>query len=233
MRRLMISAALTSLTLFAGQTARAESAEPPAAAAKPAAAAAVTPAPPQLDAFEQAMAASRVADFGRRQKDPHALIVAARMLQEIPMQDGAEAADPTAPPPPFSAEALFDEAKVLAKGDAQLLMQINLAQNADSRGVLSSMFGAGLVRIVRDVSGRQVFAFPIKAKGGELLRIGAIGDARTEIGMRLRDKAGKLLCDVSGDFAPVCSIRPKNAGDFKVEVLNRGSAATRAVILSN
>lgn len=193
---------------------------------------AVTAPAPAPDAFEQAIAASRVADFARRQKDPQAFIVAARMLQEIPMQDGA-AADPDAPPAPFSAEALYDEARALAGGDPQLLMQINLAENAGSRGVLSSVFGAGLLRIVRDVSSRQVFTFPVTAKGGELLRIGAIGNAGNEIGMRLRDKAGRLLCDVGGDFAPVCSIRPKKAGEIKVEVLNRGSASTRAVILSN
>lgn len=184
-----------------------------------------------LDPFEQAMAANRVAEFARRQGDPQAMIIAARMLMEVPIKDAAGSA--TGSPAPFSADALLDEAKVLAKGDSALLMQINVAR-AGSRGVLSSAFGTGLVRIIKDVSAKAVYAFPIKAKSGELLRVGAIGDRSTPMGMRLLDSKGKVVCsDPGGSFSPVCSVKPSATTDYKVEVTNQGAAPTRAVILSN
>jgi hypothetical protein len=200
------------------------------------AAAQTPPAAPAIDPFEQVMAASRVADFARRQKDPQALIVAARMLQEAPITDSATAGPAAGPPVAgaFTPDGLFAEAKAMAKGDTALLMQISLAQSSGSKGVLSSAFGRGLVRIVQDMGARASYVFPIKAKGGERLRIGAIGGANTKMVMRMRDKAGKVVCtDDSGDYAPVCSLDPKTAGDYRVEIVNRSDAPSRTVILSN
>ena len=196
---------------------------------------AAPPAPaPAPDPFEQAMAAAKVADFGRRQKDPQALIVAARMLQEIPIADRPCSAAPDGPPPAFSPAALFGEAKVLANGDKLLLMQINVAESSGGKGVLSSAFGTGLVRIVQDMAARQVYAFAIKAKAGEVLRIGAIGDIKTQMLMRLRDRSGKVVCvDDNADYAPVCSVKPGAAADYKVEIVNHSNAPSRTVILSN
>jgi hypothetical protein len=223
LRSVLAGCALAALTTVSA------TAQTPAAlaSAKPATAAA-----PATDPFEQAMAARSVADYGRRQKDPYALLTAARMLQEVPFQDAAPA-EPGSPPPPFSAEALFDEAKALAKDDQALLMQIAIARQAGSRGVIASQFGQGLVRTVQALAARGNYAFPIKAKGGALLRVGAIGDTRTRMSMRLRDSRGRIVCDDSGDYAPVCSIQTQAAGDYRVELLNQTDSPTRAVILSN
>ena len=191
---------------------------------------------PEADAFAQAMAANRVAEFGRRQHDPQALLVAARMLQEVPFEDKTASgpADSSQPPAPFSAEGLLAEAKAMAKGDPQLIIQINLAESSGSRGVLSSAFGRGLVRSVQDVGARSVYGFAIKASGGDLLRIGAIGDASTKMVMRMIDQRGRTVCiDNNEDYAPVCSVTPAVAANFKVEIQNQSNTATRAVILSN
>ena len=81
---------------------------------------------------------------------------------------------------------------------------------------------------------RASYVFPITAKGGERLRIGAIGAANTKMVMRMRDGRGKVVCtDDSGDYAPVCSLDSPAAGDYRVEVLNRSDAPSRTVILSN
>lgn len=221
--------ALLSAAAVAAQTPAVQSTAPyatPSASRSAVTAAVVAP-----DPFEQAMAARAVADYGRRQKDPYALITAARMLQEVPFQDAAPIAPGAAPA--FSAEGLFDEAKTYAKGDEALLMQISIAKQAGSKGVLSSAFGRGLVRTIQNLNPRGAYNFPIKAKGGELLRIGAIGDVRTRMSMRLRDSRGRVICDDSGDYAPVCSVQPVGAGDYRVEVQNQSDAPTRAVILSN
>jgi hypothetical protein len=196
-----------------------------------------TSAAPSLDPFEQVMAARSVADYARRTKDVQAMIVAARMLQEVPVVESAPAAGAAATAEneagAFTAEGLFEEAKGLAKNDPTLLAQIRLAQSS-GRGVLSSAFGRGLVRIVQNMGARASYVFPITAKGGERLRIGAIGAANTKMVMRMRDGRGKVVCtDDSGDYAPVCSLDSPAAGDYRVEVLNRSDAPSRTVILSN
>jgi len=201
------------------------------------AAVAEPPATPQrgelaAQAFQQVIAARSVADFGRRQKDPQALMVAARMLEEVPFQDkaGNEAGGPAS----FSPEGLLAEAKAFAKGNPQLLTQISLAQSAGGRGVTSSAFGQGLVRSIQNVAPRSAYDFAIRASGGDVLRIGAIGDVTTKMAMTMFDQRGTVVCvDDNGDYAPVCSVRPQRAGSFKVEIANRSSAAVRAVILSN
>ncbi|HZK98742.1 MAG TPA: hypothetical protein VFC47_02490 [Caulobacteraceae bacterium] len=219
--------AALSITMIGGQAAQAQAVAPP-----------IAQSAPEFDAFDQAMAAKRVADFGRRQHDPEALLVAARMLQEVPFRDKAAGpAGATTSPgesATFTAEGLFSEARALAGGDPQLLTRIRLAESAGARGVLSSAFGLGLVRIVQDVGARAIYGFAVQARGGTPLKIGAIGDVKTKMVMRLRDQNGKVVClDDNGDYAPVCTFNPRASGPFKVEIVNRSDTPTRAVILSN
>lgn len=195
----------------------------------PAAAAAPAPAPAPADAFAQAVAARQVADFARRERDPHAMLTAARMLQQISFSDSESPADAA-----FTPAGLFAEAKTLARDDQQLLTQIGVAQSTSSRGVISSALGRGLVRSVQEVGGRGAYRFSVKAKGGEPLRIGAIGDIGTSLYIRMLDSAGKTVClDDNGDYAPVCAITPRAAGDYRVDIVNKSAAKSRTVILSN
>ena len=189
-------------------------------------------APP--DPFEQVIAARRVADFGRRRNSVQAMITAARMLQEVKFQDTAAPPTPDAAghPAEFTPEGLYAEAEAMARGDPQVLTQIRVARSS-GRGVLTSAFGKGLVRTVRQVGARAIYAFNVQARAGELLRIGAIGDTTISMVMRLRDTSGRLLCNDGGDYAPVCSITPLLAAALRVEIENKGAAPTQAVILSN
>ena len=207
-------------------------------AARPAVAApreAVALPPPAADPFSQVIAARSVAEFARRQRDPQAMIIAARMLQEVPFEDKAsDKGLSEASPPAFSPTGLFAEAKTLAKNDASLLMQINFAQSTSSRGVVSSAFGKGLLRMVQDVAARTTYRFALRATGGQLLRVGAIGDVGTAMLLRIVDAAGRVVCtDNPGNYAPVCSTTPAVAGSYQVEVINRSGVKSRAVILSN
>ena len=194
----------------------------------PAPAVAPVVAPVAVDAFAQAMAARQVAEFARRQKDPAAMLTAARMLQEIPVS-GADDGDAA-----FTPAGLFAEAREFARGDTLLLQQILVAESNGHRGVMSSAFGKGLVRVVQPVNPLAAYQFMINAKGGEPLRIGAIGDVGTSLVMRLQDDRGKVVClDDNGDYAPVCQLTPKAGGQFRVDVLNKSKQRSRAVILSN
>jgi hypothetical protein len=180
------------------------------------------------DPFAQALAARSVADFARRQHDPVAMITAARMLQEIPFSDAAE--DDAA----FSPAGLFAEAKLLAKGDAMLLMQITVAQSTGNRGVMESAFGKGLVRRMQTVDPLGKYQFDVQASGGTPLRLGAIGDVGTALMMRMQDASGKTVCiDDHGDYGPVCEIVPKASTRYRVNIVNKSAVKSRAVILSN
>lgn len=189
--------------------------------------AAVKPADP----FAQAIAARQVADFARREGDPYAMLTAARMLKQVPMSDSEAAAGDEAA---FSPDALFAEAKALARDDQALLLQIRLSQSASGRGVMASAFGKGLVRRVQDVNPRNAYRFTVTAKGGEPLRIGAIGDIGTSMYIRLLDASGKQLClDDNADYAPVCAVTPRASGEYRIDIGNKSAAKSRTVILSN
>lgn len=199
--------------------------------AKPSPAPAATPAATGADPFAQAIAARRVAEFARRERDPYAMLTAARMLQQVPVKD--DSATP-AGDAAFSPNALFAEAKALARDDQTLLLQIRTAQAASGRGVTASAFGKGLVRRVLDVDPRNAYRFNVTAKGGEPLRIGAIGDIGTSMYIRLTDPSGRQLClDDNADYAPVCAVTPRASGNYRVDIGNRSAARSRTVVLSN
>lgn len=199
----------------------------PALAQVPAAPSA--PAPARLDAFAQAMAARQVADHARRQKDGWAMLTAARLLQELPYE-GDAAADTG-----FTAAGLFAEARALGAGDAALQARIAFAERSGaSRGVLASAFGKGLVRSVQTVDPRAAYRFSVTAAGGAPLRIGAIGDPGATLAMRVQDAGGRTLClDDNADYAPVCQLTPTRSGQFRIDIVNKGNARSRTVILSN
>lgn len=176
------------------------------------------------------MTARSVADFARRQKDPQAMIVAARMLQEVPFKDASGAAVDAA----FTPAGLYGEAKVLAKEDPATLTQIRIAESMGSRGVFDSVFGKGLVRLVQNVGAQASYSFNLRAVGGQVLRVGAIGDIGTAMLLRLVDAAGRIACaDDNNDYAPVCALTPRANASYKVELVNRSRAPSRTVILSN
>ena len=186
------------------------------------------------DPFAQVIAARSVADFARRNKDARAMIVAARMLKEVPMQDDRQGTPADADAAAFSPQGLFAEATKLARGDVNLLKQVEIAESNSKRGVFSSPFGKGLVRSVQNVSPRSTYRFDLNAVGGQPLRIGAIGDIGTSMSMRLVDGGGRVVCaDDRNDYAPVCATTPRAAGAYRVELLNRSAIASRTVILSN
>lgn len=188
------------------------------------------------DYFEQAMTARRLADFARRTRDANAMLVAARMLLDVPVSTmpagPASAAEDEAPA--FSPRALLAEARTLAGSDTALLTQIRVMDSQASRGVLSSALGKGLVRSVQALGPRAAYQFSISARGGEPLRIGAIGDIGTTLALRLTDARGKVVCtDDQNDYAPVCQLKPSTAASYRVDVINKSSARSRTVILSN
>jgi hypothetical protein len=202
--------------------------------AAPAAAQEAAPAAPAaaVDPFAQALAARQVADFARRTRDAAAMVTAAQMLREIPFRDAAAGGVDGGG---FTAAGLFAEARTLAGSNAPLLAQIDFAERAaGSRGVTASAFGKGLVRSVQTVDPRGAYRFNVTAAGGTPLRVGAIGDVGTALAMRVQDAGGRTVCmDDNADYAPVCQLTPKANAQYRIDILNKSPAKSRAVILSN
>lgn len=188
-------------------------------------------APAVADPFAQAIAARQVADFARRTKDAAAMVTAAQMLREIPFTDtnggGGDGG--------FTAAGLFAEARALAGANPQLKAQVDFAERAAaSRGVTASAFGKGLVRSVQTVDPRGAYRFNVTAAGGTPLRLGAIGDVGTALVLRVQDAGGRTVClDDNADYAPVCQIVPRTSAQYRIDILNKSAAKSRAVILSN
>lgn len=187
--------------------------------------------PPDPDAeargVAQMLSAAEVAAWGRVRQDPQALLVAARMLDEVRtrLQTGDA--------PFLTTGALLDEAETLA-GDDPAIRQEILRLRTQEKGVRASSFGAGPIVIVRRVRARETFGFEVDARPREVLRVAAIGDGDTNIDLVLRDLDGSVLCsDGSLDHYPVCTLVRPRGGRIRVEVVNRGSVWSRVQILTN
>lgn len=187
--------------------------------------------PPDPDAEAAAIAqmvtAAEVASWARANEDVQALLVAARMLDEVRTrpQSGDE--------PFLTTESLLQEAEVMAGDDPSVRQEI-LTIRTQEKGVRASGFGAGPIVLVRRVRARETFGFEVEARPNEVLRVAAIGDGDTNIDLVLRDRDGAVLCsDSSMDHYPVCTIVRPRGGQLRIEVVNRGSVWSRVQILTN
>jgi len=181
--------------------------------------------PPEAVGISQLVTA---AGLGRSHEDPGALIMAARIVGEVPLRNQGDQ------PPFLTFEGLLAEAEAMAAGHPAYLAAIEQVRGQGVRGVVSSPFGNGPIATVKDVRARETFGFEVDARGGEILRIAAIGDGDTNIDLVIRDAEGRLLCqDGFGDHYPVCTLMPRVAGKVRVSVVNRGEIWTKVQILSN
>jgi len=183
---------------------------------------------PEAAGVSQLVTAAGLADWGRSHEDPGALIMAARIVGEVPLRNQGDQ------PPVLTFDGLLDEAEAMAAGHPAYLAAIEQVRGQGVRGVVSSPFGNGPIATVKDVRARETFGFEVDARGGEILRIAAIGDGDTNIDLVIRDADGRLLCqDGFGDHYPVCTLLPRVAGQVRVSVVNRGEIWTKVQILSN
>jgi hypothetical protein len=178
-------------------------------------------------AIAQMVTAAEVAAWARSQGDVQALLVAARMLDEIRTrpQNGDE--------PFLTADALLREAESMAPDDPAVRADSPWL-GAQQKGVRASAFGPGPIVIVRRVRARETFGFEVDARPNEVLRVAAIGDGDTNIDLVLRERDGGVLCsDSSMDHYPVCTLVRPRGGPVRIEVINRGSVWSRVQILTN
>jgi hypothetical protein len=181
----------------------------------------------QAEAVARMVTAAEVATWGRANGDAHALLVAARMIEDVrPQAQDGEA-------PFLTTTNLLAEAEAMSPDDPAVRGAI-LVMRTQTKGVRASAFGPGPIVIVRRVRARETFGFEVEARPNEVLRVAAIGDGDTNIDLVLRDAAGTVLCsDSSMDHYPVCTLARPRGGPVRVEVVNRGSVWSRVQILTN
>ena len=213
-----------ALAIVAAVAAMALTAAPAGSQSRPA----PTPNPDlEARAITRMVTAAEVADWARERRDAPAMIVAARMLGDIPTrrENGDE--------PFLTHAALLNEAETFAGGDRFLLDQISRERSPD-KGVRASPFGAGPIVVVRRLRARETYSFTIEARRNEVLRVAAIGDGDTNIDLALRDQNGAVVCsDGSLDHYPVCTVARPQAGPIRIEIVNRGDVWSRVQILTN
>lgn len=191
--------------------------------------AAMTPA---ARGVTQILTAAELAAWGRDRNDAGALIMAARLIAEVPLRQAGGAGD--GEPPFLTAGSLLDEAAAMAGDNEGVIDAIDRLRDPLTRGVRSSMFGAGPVQTVKSLQARERWAFDVEARGGEILRVAAIGDGDTNIDLVVRDARGAEVCrDGFGDHYPVCTVSPRAGGQMRVDIVNRGDVWTKVQVLSN
>lgn len=184
---------------------------------------------PEARGVAQVVTAAELANWGREHGDAGALIMAARLLAEVPMRSSGDGPEPILTP-----ARLLDEAAALSAGNQPLMDAIDRLREPLTRGVRSSPFGAGPVQTVKQLRAREAWAFDVDARGGEVLRVAAIGDGDTDIDLSIRDQRGTVVCrDGFGDHYPVCTVSPRAAGKMRVDIVNRGDVWTSIQVLSN
>lgn len=184
---------------------------------------------PEAFGVAQAVTAAELAAWGRRNRDPGALIMAARVLHEVPFRPGENAGEAFLTP-----SNLLDEAEALSEGHPAWLDAIAQVRESGVRGVRTSPFGRGPIFTVKDIQARETYWFEVEARAGEVLRVAAIGDGDTDIDMAVRDATGSLVCqDGYGDHYPVCTVPMRSGGRMRIDIVNRGAVWTKVQILSN
>lgn len=182
--------------------------------------------------------AYRLAAYGREKSDPQALILSAKLMNEV----GAQAADikgqttgaaadagSKTPKPETTAKSLLDEAEGLARGDAGVLSQI-----AEVRASAQKGFVGGVRRSVIRIPARSVWTWSGTAVAGQQAIAIAQGDGDTDVDMKVYDQSGNLVCeDVLNDYTPACQWTPAWSGTFTLKLVNNGNVYTDTTFVTN
>lgn len=182
--------------------------------------------------------AYRLVAYGREKSDPQALILAAKMMNEVGSQagdakgtvkGGDASKDTKTAKPELTAASLLDEAEGLARGDEAVSTQIAAVRASAQKG-----FVGGPRRSVIRIPARSVWSWTGSAKAGEQAIAIAQGDGDTDLDMKVYDGNGNLVCeDTLLDYTPACQWTPAWTGSFRLELINNGNVYTDTVFVTN
>lgn len=172
--------------------------------------------------------------YGDQNKDPHALITAARILQATGSsafrgeRAGGTAGAAKAATDPRSVPALLQRAKAMANNRADIVAAADDVANQGNRGRVE-----GPARSRSVVNTRASDTYRVNFRGGERAVVLVSGDGDSDLDLFVYDQNGNLICkddDETDDM--VCSWTPRWTGQFRVEIKNLG-IANEYVIATN
>lgn len=171
--------------------------------------------------------------YGVDNRDPLAVIVAARMRASVQVTDSDHEAEGDVEPGGdgafISAEDMFEEARILARGDEMIVAMIDDATADDSRGRVG---GPGRSSGVLAARGRA--SYNIAFTGGQRAAVSSAGAGRTDIDMYIYDANGNLICrDINYSDRSFCAWTPRWTGTFRIELRNLGGVSAPYSVVTN
>lgn len=168
-------------------------------------------------------------------RDPLAMIVAARLRAGVSVEDReyeAEADDGETEEGEIdflSADDMFEEARILARGDETLNDLIEDAEAEQGRGRVS---GPG--RDTGFVRANSTTYYNVSFRGGERAAVYANGPGITDLDMYVYDQNGNTICrDIDYSDNMSCFWTPRWTGPFRIEVRNLGGTGVSFNMVTN
>jgi len=184
---------------------------------------------------EQLRLAARLADYGDRQRDPLAMIIAARIQAGVGVRPSPAKvlvegiSQSTAGRQSLMPAALLTRAEAYAAGRGDYLGLISEQRQERERGALRGPF---IQRALAPAGAVQRLLVTF-ARGASAV-FGIAGDADEEFEFEIFDANGKLICRGSGrGKATQCNWVPDTTAEVEIKVRNHGPTANEFTFFHN
>ncbi len=193
-------------------------------------------APATDQPVEQLQMSSDLLAFGRKTKDPVALIVAARVMKvlgstEVDRKPEGRAATEAAQKSgqPVSAASVLAEARDLARGDKILTLLVD-----ETAGTATAITEEQPRTHQDTVQPGGTAVYTVVFTGGQLAEAGVAGDGDSDLDLLVYDDNDHLVCRSAGsNDREYCRWWPRWTGAFHIEIQNLGTVANLYRLATN
>jgi hypothetical protein len=197
--------------------------------------------------------ATQLVQYAHDNESPVAMLTAVQMLERVKTQDNAERVGSKktglqnegeqvkegkkggTPAPTLDPEKLLAEAKPWAKGNSNLLALLD-AEAAKAKSAASGTLGStrGAIAHRDSVAARSYDDFMINFYGGQVARIGVVGDGDTDVDLIVSDQGGhEIARDTDSSSNCLVEFVPRWTGPFRVRVINNGYVYSNYILMTN
>jgi hypothetical protein len=176
-------------------------------------------------------------EYGRKNNDALALIVAAQVRQSIGLTEvdrkpktegtGSAEVDDT---PELTVDAILAEAKSMS-GDDEMI--VGLADDITASATKGRTVGPGYNVVT--LPGNSIDSYDgVSFDGGVYAEVYAEGSGRTNLDLYIYDQNGNLICsDTDSSDIAYCGWTPSWTGPFSIKVVNRGGKSNKYALITN
>lgn len=197
---------------------------------------------PAAQGLERLQLAASIAKYGRETKSASALVLAAKMLKEIPAEvfkadvkseGGMDDAMEKKAAGKLTVESLLDDARKFAGSDKAVLDSIQAVEKMSKNGGSKGAVG-GQTRGYYVVTAGATNSYTVTFRGGEEAIVAISGDGDTDLDLLVYDEYGNLVAADDG-YSDDAIVRfyPRRTGRFIIRVKNIGRVANEFVIGTN